>query len=171
MVAGLFIFYLGVFDAQNSLSCLKLHRPFRQIRVVRLIQIILHFPGKWSIGLATRKADLNTTGGSDQESWVLTSHGTLRHNGTIIHSSLEVPSEGSIVVWLIELFLIVRCLIFRKPYSRPCLGMFQWIKNIGAWCSCYEVANFSICSFYFSCQGYFYFLPFYQCLRKWFCTY
>lgn len=53
--------------------------------------------GKWGIGLATRKADFNTGGGSDQESWVLTSHATLRHNGTVIHSNLEIPAEGSIL--------------------------------------------------------------------------
>ncbi|XP_014277266.1 SPRY domain-containing protein 7 [Halyomorpha halys] len=53
--------------------------------------------GKWSIGLATRKADFNSSGGKDSESWVLTSNGTLQHNGTVVHSNLDIPTEGNIL--------------------------------------------------------------------------
>lgn len=36
--------------------------------------------------------------GRDKESWVLTSEGTIVHNGNILYKLSEMPMEGDIVV-------------------------------------------------------------------------
>ncbi|CAL1289669.1 unnamed protein product [Larinioides sclopetarius] len=54
--------------------------------------------GVWGVGLATRHADLNRVPlGRDKESWVLTSEGTIVHNGDILYKLSEMPMEGDIV--------------------------------------------------------------------------
>ncbi|GAB0094817.1 SPRY domain-containing protein 7 [Sergentomyia squamirostris] len=50
--------------------------------------------GQWSIGLATRNADLNKTkGGTDVETWCLSSDNVLRHNDEEIHRLQEALAE------------------------------------------------------------------------------
>ncbi|GFS85683.1 SPRY domain-containing protein 7 [Nephila pilipes] len=54
--------------------------------------------GVWGVGLATRHADLNRVPlGRDKESWVLTSDGTIVHNGDVLYKLSEMPMEGDIV--------------------------------------------------------------------------
>lgn len=49
-------------------------------------EVKLQQSGKWSIGLATRKTDLNSPrGGADAESWCLTSEHTVINNNKEIH--------------------------------------------------------------------------------------
>lgn len=58
--------------------------------------------GQWSVGLATRKADLNRAhGGHDVESWCLGSDNLVMHNGRELHSlapALTMPPTSAPVV-------------------------------------------------------------------------
>lgn len=58
--------------------------------------------GQWSVGLATRKADLNRAhGGHDAESWCLGSDHLVMHNGRELHSlapALTTPAATAPVV-------------------------------------------------------------------------
>lgn len=57
-------------------------------------EVKLQQSGKWSMGLATRKADLNKTqGGTDAESWCLTSDNIVQHDGKEIHKLSTRPSD------------------------------------------------------------------------------
>lgn len=52
--------------------------------------------GQWSIGLATHKADLNKTkGGTDTESWCLTSDHIVLHGNKEIHKLSLQPADIS----------------------------------------------------------------------------
>lgn len=54
--------------------------------------------GIWGLGLATRKSDLNRVPlGQDAESWVLTSEGSVMHQGEVLHKLSEMPQEGDTV--------------------------------------------------------------------------
>lgn len=49
-------------------------------------EVKLQQSGQWSIGLATRKTDINKTkGGTDADSWCLTSDHTILHNNEVIY--------------------------------------------------------------------------------------
>lgn len=55
--------------------------------------------GVWGLGLATLKADLNTTPmGNNSDSWVLCSDGNLRHNKEEMHRITQTIQEGDIIV-------------------------------------------------------------------------
>lgn len=59
-------------------------------------EVKLQQSGHWSIGLATRKTDLNKSkGGSDSESWCLNSDHIVLHNNTEIHKLSLQPSDIS----------------------------------------------------------------------------
>ena len=63
------------------------------------------FKGIWSVGIATKICNLNTTpGGNDSESWVYCSDGTMKHNNIDVYNGIEVPSEGDVVVTYMFLF-------------------------------------------------------------------
>jgi len=54
--------------------------------------------GVWGLGLATLKADLNTTPmGNNSDSWVLCSDGNLRHNKEEMHRITQTIQEGDII--------------------------------------------------------------------------
>lgn len=58
-------------------------------------EVKLQQSGNWSIGLATRKADLNKTkGGTDSESWCLNSDNTVTHNNEIIYTIVGDSEEN-----------------------------------------------------------------------------
>lgn len=61
-------------------------------------EVKLQQSGVWGIGLATQRVDLNKVPlGNDTESWVLTSDGSLRHNGEDRGKISEIPQEGDII--------------------------------------------------------------------------
>lgn len=59
-------------------------------------EVKLQQSGNWSVGLATRKADLNKTkGGVDSESWCLNSEHIVLHNNTEIYKLSLQPADIS----------------------------------------------------------------------------
>ncbi|XP_031621182.1 SPRY domain-containing protein 7 [Contarinia nasturtii] len=57
-------------------------------------EVKLQQTGQWSIGLATRKTDLNKTkGGTDTESWCLNSDNIVIHNNIEIHKLSLQPAD------------------------------------------------------------------------------
>lgn len=57
-------------------------------------EVKLQQEGNWSIGLASRKADLNKTkGGTDADSWCLNSDNTVTHNDQVIHKIVGADVE------------------------------------------------------------------------------
>ena len=55
--------------------------------------------GIWSVGLATRSTNLNTSiGGLDAESWALNSDGVIRHNQQELYTIQNLAQEGDIIV-------------------------------------------------------------------------
>lgn len=57
-------------------------------------EVKLQQSGHWSVGLATRKTDLNKTkGGTDSESWCLNSDHILLHNNTEIYKLSLQPAD------------------------------------------------------------------------------
>ncbi|XP_026466229.1 SPRY domain-containing protein 7-like [Ctenocephalides felis] len=56
-------------------------------------EVKLQQAGSWSVGVATRQADLNhSQGGNDKESWCLNSDCTVRHDNVVIHS---LPTDSA----------------------------------------------------------------------------
>nr|CAG4642085.1 EOG090X0EPP [Eurycercus lamellatus] len=61
-------------------------------------EVRLQQSGVWGIGLGSEKADLNTVPmGSDNDSWVLCSDGSLRHNKEEMHRITQLPQEGDTI--------------------------------------------------------------------------
>lgn len=57
-------------------------------------EVKLQQSGQWSVGLATRKADLNKTkGGVDKESWCLGSDNLVSHDNQEIHKISLKPAD------------------------------------------------------------------------------
>ena len=52
----------------------------------------------WGIGVATSNTDLDDVPlGKDAQSWVLTSDGTIVHNGTVVGQLQDKPLEGNVI--------------------------------------------------------------------------
>nr|CAG4650527.1 EOG090X0EPP [Sida crystallina] len=61
-------------------------------------EVRLQQSGVWGLGLGTEKADLNVIPmGSDTETWVLCSDGSLRHNKEELYRIPQIPQEGDTI--------------------------------------------------------------------------
>ena len=71
----------------------------KYIVVLDLLILDVWLAGAWGVGLATKRCDLNKIPlGSNTESWVLRSDGSVVHNGIVRHRIRELPEEGDMLV-------------------------------------------------------------------------